>query len=148
MRNFKRARTSVTRMFQRMTQIYLLFIIVLSACNNTAAPTVPASSPTAPVAESGSYTLRIDTAGSGSVQSLPEGLKCSSATGTSCEQKFNPGDSITLKAIPEPGNTLGGWTGVCEGSSETCTLKLDSSKTVSITFQAGDGDLIGLPIGR
>ena len=56
--------------------------------------------------------------GSGSVTSAPAGITC----GSGCTATFDPGQSVTLTAAPEPGSRFAGWSGACTGSAPTCTF--------------------------
>jgi hypothetical protein len=67
--------------------------------------------------------------GSGTVTSSPPGLGCAST----CSATFASGTVVTLTAAPN-GSTFGGWTGCDSVSGQVCTVNLNSSRTVAVTF--------------
>lgn len=66
----------------------------------------------------------------GSVTSDPDGIDC----GNDCNEPYNQGTTVILKADPNPNSTFGGWSGACGGMSLTCSVTMDSSKSVTATF--------------
>ena len=68
--------------------------------------------------------------GSGSVTSSPAGINC----GSDCTETYDAVTGVTLTATPEGGSTFAGWGGACTGSSTTCTLTMNASKSVTATF--------------
>lgn len=81
-----------------------------------------ASSPTLTVLFSGT--------GSGTVNSSPPGLGCSS----SCSGNFPAGTSVTLTATPTAPSTFGSWVGCDSLAGSSCTVLLNSNRTVTVTF--------------
>ena len=75
------------------------------------------------------YTLSVTKTGNGSVTSTPSGIDC----GTKCGADFVNGSSVTLVAHPDPGWTLGGWSGACTGTGP-CTVSMDAAKSVNADF--------------
>ena len=75
------------------------------------------------------YTLSVTKTGNGSVTSTPSGIDC----GTTCSADFVNGSTVTLVAHPDPGWTLGGWSGACTGTG-TCTVSMDAAKSVNADF--------------
>ncbi len=75
------------------------------------------------------YTLSVTKTGNGSVTSTPAGIDC----GTKCGADFVNGSTVTLVAHPDPGWTLGGWSGACTGRGP-CTVSIDSAKSVNADF--------------
>jgi hypothetical protein len=75
------------------------------------------------------YTLSVTKTGNGSVTSTPAGIDC----GKSCSADFVNGSTVTLVAHPDPGWTLGGWTGACTGTGP-CTVSTDAAKSVQADF--------------
>jgi hypothetical protein len=68
--------------------------------------------------------------GQGTVTSTPAGIDC----GTDCNDPYDRGTNVTLKADPNPNSTFGGWSGACGGTSLTCSVTMDGSKSVTATF--------------
>jgi List-Bact-rpt repeat protein/Big-like domain-containing protein len=77
-------------------------------------------------------TLTVDFAGTGTgvVNSSPAGLGCSSA----CSANFASGTVVTLTAAPTGASTFGSWNGCDSISGTTCTVTLNSNRTVTVTF--------------
>jgi Big-like domain-containing protein/List-Bact-rpt repeat protein/hemolysin type calcium-binding protein len=75
------------------------------------------------------YTLTVTKTGNGSVTSTPGGIDC----GAKCSAEFVNGSTVTLVAHPEPGWTLGGWSGGCTGTG-ACTVTMDTAKSVQADF--------------
>lgn len=75
--------------------------------------------------------------GSGTVTSSPSGINC----GTACKASFNSGSSATLTASPGIGSSFNGWTGDCAFAAKaiTCTLNMNSNKSVSALFTSSSG---------
>ena len=69
--------------------------------------------------------------GSGTVSSNPSGIDC----GADCAEDYDHGSVVTLVATPTGGSTFAGWSGACLGMG-TCTLTMNSSKSVTATFAA------------
>jgi uncharacterized repeat protein (TIGR02543 family) len=78
------------------------------------------------------YALTVTKAGTGSgtVTSSPSGIDC----GTTCSYSFNYNTSIILTAAASTGSTFTSWGGTCSGSLSTCTVTMDSGKSVTATF--------------
>ena len=78
------------------------------------------------------------TATSGTVSSAPAGLSCATAatgtTSTACSATFNSGTSVTLTATPAAGTTFTGWSGACKGTSRSCTVPMDASRSATAAF--------------
>jgi Divergent InlB B-repeat domain len=69
--------------------------------------------------------------GTGIVTSSPLGLSCASSCASS---GFAAGTTVTLTATPNSGSTFGGWTGCDSTSGPTCTVLLNASRSVGVTF--------------
>lgn len=54
-----------------------------------------------------------------------------------CSRLANPADEIVLRATPDPGARLIGWTGACApaGDAQTCAVSARGDKTVSAVFR-------------
>ncbi len=77
--------------------------------------------------------------GFGTVSSAPSGISC----GGDCSESFNQNSIVTLTAMPIGGSTFTGWS-ACPGTvstttitNDTCTVTMDSAKSVSAGFSAG-----------
>jgi Divergent InlB B-repeat domain len=77
--------------------------------------------------------VTINKTGAGTVISSPSGINC----GQVCTGYFAPNqDVVELTATANQGAVFDTWGGDCSGSNATCTLTLDSHKTVTATFKA------------
>ncbi len=86
------------------------------------------------------YTLTVSkniTAG-GSVISSPSGINC----GTTCYANFTSGSTIALTATPASGYTFADWSGACKGTSATCTVTMNSNRSVTANFVRARGNYI------
>ena len=75
------------------------------------------------------YTLSVTKTGNGGITSTPSGIDC----GKTCSADFVNGSTVTLAAHPDPGWTLGGWSGACTGTG-SCTVSMDAAKSVNADF--------------
>jgi len=88
--------------------------------------------------------LTVTLAGTGTgrviATSLPGGIDC----GLDCTESYVTGTVISLTAIPDPGISFGGWTGVDLGTEalNPATVTMNSAKNVTATFGAGPGGAI------
>lgn len=82
------------------------------------------------------YLLTVTKTRGGKIYSDPNGMTCY-ASDIKCVSKFERGTEIKLFAEPKIGKSFSGWAGDCSsyGSSLTCRLIMDGSKTVGATFQ-------------
>ncbi len=78
------------------------------------------------------YLLTVSRTGSGSgtVTSTPSGIDC----GTICSASYNANTTVTLGASATSGSTFAGWSGACTGAGSTCTVSMDSAKSVTAQF--------------
>jgi hypothetical protein len=53
-----------------------------------------------------------------------------------CNGSIDLGTSVTLTAAPAGSAVFSGWSGACSGNTTTCTIVMDSSKTVTATFDS------------
>src|SRR5882724_308905 len=81
-------------------------------------------------------TISLGGVGAGTVSSSPAGINCP----TTCAASFTSGSTVTLTASPPAGSLFMFWGGACSGTS--CTVTMDSAKTVSATFAPNKADLI------
>jgi Divergent InlB B-repeat domain len=103
------------------------------ACSGTGACAVPINAPASVTAR---FTVPVDLAvrvvsrgGAGSVVSEPPGLDCADA----CSVRFDAGQVVRLRAVPEPGSRFLGWGGACAGRG-VCTLTVAAGQTVTAAF--------------
>jgi len=102
------------------------------------------------------YKLSASKTGSGKITSSPTGINC----GTDCSEDYNYGTRVTLTATPASGWFFSSWGGRCLGViTTTCTITLDSAKSVSVKFSNttyalsitkagnGSGTVTSLPAG-
>jgi List-Bact-rpt repeat protein len=52
-----------------------------------------------------------------------------------CTTDVTLGSTLTIVETPETGFVFSGWSGACSGSSQSCTLVMDDSKSVTGTFR-------------
>jgi hypothetical protein len=77
-----------------------------------------------------SFVLSITTSGTGTITA--SGISC----GSDCSESYASGTKVTLTATPSTGATFSGWSGACSGSTTTCTVTMDTAKTVKAGFAA------------
>jgi len=84
------------------------------------------------------YTLTVTKQGTGLglSTSTPSGIFCGTS-GYSCTYSFYAGSTIVLNAKAQTGSHLSIWTGCTSIAASTCTVLLNSSKTISVTFDPG-----------
>lgn len=68
--------------------------------------------------------------GTGTVTSSPSGIDC----GSDCTEAYFPDQLVTLTATPDAGSKFAGWSGGCTGTSTTCQVTLNISKSVNAQF--------------
>jgi len=69
----------------------------------------------------------------GHITSSPPGIHC----GTACTAEYQPGQTVTLQALPAFGYRFDGWGrfGQCAGyGPDTCILSVKTAETVNVTF--------------
>lgn len=78
------------------------------------------------------YTLSVSKTGTGSgrITSNPAGINC----GSDCSENYLSGTNVTLTAVAENDSSFSGWSGACSGASPTCTIRMDTAKSVSVNF--------------
>ncbi len=86
----------------------------------------------APLPVNYQVSVNITGQGSGIITSSPAGINC----GIDCTESFSNGTQVVLTATPNANSIFTGWGGVCSGSQTTCTLTIDSIKSVSGNFDA------------
>jgi phospholipase C len=86
----------------------------------------------APAANAANYTLTVTVngTGGGSVTSVPAGISCK----PTCSKSFVAGTSVKLTAAAASGSYLATWSGACKGTSNSCTIIVNSNLAVTATF--------------
>jgi uncharacterized repeat protein (TIGR02543 family) len=74
------------------------------------------------------YSVNVSKVGNGTVSGGT--ISC----GTTCQNIFNYGSTVTLTATPAAGQTFTGWTGACTLTTGTCNLTVDGNKIVIANF--------------
>ena len=70
--------------------------------------------------------------GTGTISTADNGINC----GSTCAKTYASGTVVSLTAVATTGSTFAGWSGACSGTQASCTITLDSNKTVSATFNS------------
>lgn len=99
---------------------------------------------------SGPHTLEVGFSGngSGSVTSSPGGINCNKKeSSTGCTKVFNPGEEITLTAVPGPNSFFSHWSGLddeeCDPNESTCTFAMQlPNHRLKAVFSALDADVL------
>lgn len=88
-------------------------------------------------------TLAVVFAGSGTggVTSTPHGISCRA----NCTYSFPSNTSVTLTAQPDAGMVVSGWGGCSTQTTSTCTVSMDSSKSVTVTFVSQQSNQLSPP---
>jgi len=92
------------------------------------------------------YRLSVTLAGPGTgwVQSAPPRIACPGA----CQRGFEVGTRVVLTATPGATSQVAGWSGCDSVAGNTCTLTLNASRTVTMTFSHTPGVLYAAPTAR
>jgi len=80
-------------------------------------------------------TLTVTTSGpgTGTVNSVPSGIACTSGNSANCSAVFTNNSSITLAATPDWKSLFGGWGGPCSGTGD-CVFVISGDSGVTATF--------------
>ena len=98
-------------------------VVKMSGSKTITATFISTNSQSLSVSKSGS--------GTGTVQSAPAGIDC----GSNCTGNFPQDSQVILTATPDAGSGFSTWSGGCTSTTgNTCTVKMDSSKTITATF--------------
>jgi len=101
------------------------------ACSGTSTCMLTVNSSLAVTASFVEPTLSVAVTGSGTVTSAPAGINCP----TTCTATFPAGTKVTLTPKAASDSAFTAWTGGgCTGTA-ACTIALNSSQTVTATFQ-------------
>lgn len=68
--------------------------------------------------------------GSGKIISAPTGIDC----GATCSANFTQSTNVVLTAVANGSSSFIAWGGACTGTQTTCTVTMDSAKTVTANF--------------
>jgi uncharacterized repeat protein (TIGR01451 family) len=74
----------------------------------------------------------------------PAGDGAGNVTRSPDKAVYNPGETVTLTAVPGAGATFGGWGGALSGRTNPVTFVMDGSKSITVTFIL-DTDEDGVP---
>ena len=77
-------------------------------------------------------TVDVAVTGSGNVTSNPAAINCPA----DCDESVMPNTTLVLTATPSAGYALDSWSGACSGRSTTCSVLVDSAKSVTVSFRA------------
>lgn len=77
-------------------------------------------------------SLTLEGTGRGTVTvSANESVNC----GGSCVNPYPAGTPVALTAIPDPGSEFAGWSGVCQGPKQVCSLTVTAAGAVTASFR-------------
>ncbi|MCC6222019.1 MAG: hypothetical protein IT201_00835 [Thermoleophilia bacterium] len=76
------------------------------------------------------HTLAVETEGSGTVTSSPDGISC----GADCGETYPSGTTVTLTAAAADGWRFGHWEGCQSSSGATCTASMTADRSVTAVF--------------
>ncbi len=80
------------------------------------------------------FKLTVSKNGKGAVVSNPAGIACGAPGGT-CSLSFTAATGVTLTASPDAGISFTGWGGACSGTLPSCTVGMNTDKSVTATFK-------------
>ena len=83
------------------------------------------------------HRLSLAISGSGSVKFSSPSKTCTSSCTTDYPEAQAP--AITLTATAGSRSTFTGWSGACSGTATTCTVSMNSDKSVTATFGKSSG---------
>jgi hypothetical protein len=83
-----------------------------------------------------SVTIDGSSTGSGSVNSDPTGIACSTGNSGTCSNQFANGLSVTLMPSASGDSLFNGWTGACTSADgNNCVVTMDSDKAFTANFR-------------
>jgi hypothetical protein len=86
------------------------------------------------------FPLTVATTGTGTGTISGGAIQCASGSTSGCSTAVantTPATQVTLTAAPTGSSIFGGWSWPCSGLSPTCTLTLDTAKSVTASFLSG-----------
>jgi hypothetical protein len=95
-----------------------------------------------------SLAVRTTGHGSGTIQSSPAGIACTSTAGSpsgTCSAPLEAGATYTLSAVPAEGSRFVEWGGDCTGAGP-CTVTMSQARSVSARFELADANPIVLTV--
>ncbi|MBF0288067.1 MAG: hypothetical protein HQM14_09640 [SAR324 cluster bacterium] len=95
---------------------------------------IPTEAPT------NTFTLTVGKSGRGIITSTPSGIQC----GVDCSESYEEGTSVLLTVNSASDSRFAGWAGNCSGIG-TCTVTMNSNKSVSAVFQVTTTTTTTLP---
>jgi hypothetical protein len=99
-------------------------------CSGTGDCTLTLTQDTIVTAEfSPAATLIVEKVGTGTGTVVADGIDC----GTTCENIYDAGTGVVLKAIPDAGSTFAGW--LVNGQPSGCLVIVEGQTTVTATFE-------------
>jgi len=105
-----------------------------------------------------SLTVTTSGTGEGTVTSSPSGIKCGIG-GSNCSKTYKYDTKVTLTATPDANSVFQLWSGCDSTNGMTCTVVLDSDRSVTAQFKAvtrtltvttsgtGEGTITSVPSG-
>ena len=75
-------------------------------------------------------TLTVSKSGTGTGTVTATGINC----GSDCSEVYSHGTTVALTATPDTNSTFSGWSGGCSGTGTSCTVTMDSNKTIIASF--------------
>lgn len=99
-----------------------------SAASNSVTPLQPTITLTV------SLPAALSNAGSGTVNSNPAGISCSTGNSAGCSAPFNQDSTVVLTAVPDGLSLFGSWTGCTSVNQTACTVLADTNKEISALF--------------
>jgi uncharacterized repeat protein (TIGR02543 family) len=85
------------------------------------------------------FTLTVSVSGNGTVSGT--GINCGNGATTCSSANHAANSTVTLTATPSTGATFAGWGGACTGTTPSCTVTFNASKTVTATFTGGTSNV-------
>src|SRR5271157_2338831 len=87
------------------------------------------------------FTLTVTVSGGGSVSGSPNGngnvpISCPAQ----CSANYNVNTIVTLSESANGGNSFGGWSGACAGSSSSCVVTMSAAQSVTASFTGSGCD--------
>ena len=128
--NYRGLSTKVRSVFFLLLILVFLFSCKIDTERSSSLAAFKGTTPT-----SNKFSLSISKLGNGNVASSPAGINC----GEDCTEEYtedtNNEPSITLTATPETGYGFSSWIGCDSSDGNTCTVVINSNKTITANFE-------------